>query len=65
VMCWLGLEARGQAKPSKIGQAKAKPRAWLTLACGLGLRFSKPWLWSHDRSQKLIDQSTKLCNQTV
>ena len=27
VMCWLGLEARGQAKPRKIG---------------LGLRFSKP-----------------------
>ena len=25
VMCWLGLEARGQAKPSILGQAKAKP----------------------------------------
>jgi hypothetical protein len=28
-MCWLGLEARSQAKPSKIGQAKLL--AWLGL----------------------------------
>ena len=39
VMCWLGLKARGQAKPSGIGQAKAKPRAWLRLAPGSGHGF--------------------------
>ena len=44
VMCWLGLEARGQAKPSKIGQAKVKPWAWLTLAGDF--EANMPWLWA-------------------
>ena len=67
-MCWLGLKARGQAKPSGIGQAKAKLLAWLCLAPGSGFSFSKPhkpWLRPWLLAQYSAELSAKFLPRIV